>query len=285
MKNNDKLTRAAMASSDPSALAVLDDSTELAFPTQTDFVELPSQGRLYPENHPWHNKKSVEIKYMTAKEEDILTSKTYISKNIVLEKFLTSIIVDKNVPFDSILVGDKAALLVAARVTGYGEFYSPKVRCPACSAINELDVNLNELSKVLYEDVENLDFGEFSDDGTYLIKDLPVSKYNVNVKIFNGKDEKLMESLAEMKKKRNLPETTNTDFLKSIITSVNGESDRIKITNFINNLPAKDSQYIRIVYEQITPKIELKASLTCIDCLTESDVEVPIRSEFFWPKR
>lgn len=285
MKNNDKLMRAAMASTDPSALAALDDSTELAFPMQTDFVELPSQGRLYPEGHPWHNKKAVEIKYMTAKEEDILTSKTYISKNVVLEKFLTSIILDKSVPFDSILVGDKAALLVAARVTGYGEHYSPKVRCPACSAVNDLDVNLNELDKVLYEEIEQLDFGHFCDDGTYQIKDLPVSKYNVNVKILNGKDEKLMESLAEMKKKRNLPETTNTDFLKSVIHSVNGETDKIKITNFINNLPARDSQYIRIVYEQITPKIELKSVLTCNECLTESDVEVPISAEFFWPKR
>jgi hypothetical protein len=284
MKNNDKL-RAAMVSSDPSALAALDDSTELAFPTQTDFVELPSQGKLYPEGHPWHNKQSVEIKFMTAKEEDILTSKTYIAKNVVLEKFINSILVDKNVPFESILVGDKAALLVAARVTGYGEHYSPKVRCPACSTISDLDVNLNELNKNTYEDIEKLDFGSFGDDGYYEIKDLPVSKYNVKVKILNGKDEKTMESMAEMKKKRNLPETSNTDFLKNVIVSVNNETDKVKITNFINNLPAKDSQYIRIVYEQITPKIELKQTLVCTECMTESDVEVPISAEFFWPRR
>lgn len=284
MKNNDKL-RAAMVSSDPSALAALDDSTELAFPTQTDFVELPSQGKLYPEGHPWHNKQSVEIKFMTAKEEDILTSKTYIAKNVVLEKFINSILVDKNVPFESILVGDKAALLVAARVTGYGEHYSPKVRCPACSTISDLDVNLNELNKNTYEDIEKLDFGSFGDDGSYEIKDLPVSKYNVKVKILNGKDEKTMESMAEMKKKRNLPETSNTDFLKNVIVSVNNETDKVKITNFINNLPAKDSQYIRIVYEQITPKIELKQTLVCTECMTESDVEVPISAEFFWPRR
>jgi hypothetical protein len=94
-----------------------------------------------------------------------------------------------------------------------------------------------------------------------------------------------MESMAEMKKKRNLPETSNTDFLKNVIVSVNNETDKVKITNFINNLPAKDSQYIRIVYEQITPKIELKQTLVCTECMTESDVEVPISAEFFWPRR
>lgn len=283
MRNQDKLR--ALSSGNVDDLASLDDDNVLAFPTAIDIVPLPSQGKMYPEGHPWHNKESVEIKYMTAKEEDILTSKTFIAKHVVLEKFLRSIIVDKNVDIDSILVGDKVAISMAARVTGYGEHYKTSVRCSVCSHVNELDLNLKEFESTTYEDIASLDFGRFDGDGFYDIEDLPVTKANVKVRFITGKEEKLSESLAESKRKRGLPETSKTDFLKLVIVSVNGIDDRLKLDNFIKNLPAMDSKYIEMVYKKITPKVNLEYNLTCSECLAESDVEVPITSEFFWPKR
>ena len=107
-------------------------NTPLQFSTPTEFVELPSGGKNYPEGHPLHNVDSLEIRYMTAKEEDILTSRTLLKKGIAVDRMLQSLIIDKSISVDDMLTGDKNALIVAARVSGYGAEYSTSVSCPAC---------------------------------------------------------------------------------------------------------------------------------------------------------
>ena len=90
------------------------------FPTEE--VTLPSKGLLYPEGSPLKN-GVIEMKYMTAKEEDILTNQNLIERGTVIDKLLQSLIVTP-IDYNDLLVGDKNAILVAARILGYGKDYT-----------------------------------------------------------------------------------------------------------------------------------------------------------------
>ena len=107
------------------------DGGGFAFVVPTEFVELPSGGRFYADGHPLHGVESIEIRQMTAKEEDILTSRTLLKKGVALDRVIKNIIVDGRVDPDSLLVGDRNAIIVSMRVSGYGNDYTTKVACPA----------------------------------------------------------------------------------------------------------------------------------------------------------
>jgi hypothetical protein len=119
-RNNDERTGAKSAPDAPSVVLNKQAAETFNFSVPTEFVDMPSKGKYYPKEHPFHNKESVEIKFMTAKEEDILTSRALLKKGIAIDRMLQSILME-NVDVDSLLVGDKNALVVAARITGYGE--------------------------------------------------------------------------------------------------------------------------------------------------------------------
>ena len=97
---------------------------EVKFPTEV--VDLPSQGLLYPKDSPLSS-GTIEIKYMTAREEDILTSANLIKKGIVIDKLLEALIVDKSIKLDDMLLGDKNAILIASRILAYGKDYEVEV--------------------------------------------------------------------------------------------------------------------------------------------------------------
>ena len=94
--------------------------SEFKFPTEE--VELPSKGLVYPEDNPLSSGK-IEMKYMTAKEEDILTNENLIKNGTVLDKLLQSVIVS-DINYNDLIIGDKNAILVAARILGYGKDYT-----------------------------------------------------------------------------------------------------------------------------------------------------------------
>ncbi len=118
---------AATAPTTPAAPA------SLSYVTPTEFVELPSRGKFYSTDHPLHNKEVIEMRYMTAKDEDILTSPALLKNGVAIDRLIENLIVDKNVTANSLLLGDKNAVILAARISGYGEQYEVNVTCPACS--------------------------------------------------------------------------------------------------------------------------------------------------------
>jgi hypothetical protein len=273
----DEKPGAKKVDSPPPNLAPLD------FSTPTEFVELPSEGRYYPEGHPLHNESVVEIRHMTAKDEDILTSRALLKKGIALDRFLQNVLVDKRIDMNSLYVGDKNAILVGARITGYGPEYETQVTCPVCATINKFTFHLEE-GKV-YSGGE---FGDYdiveNHEGTFTIK-TPVTKLDVEVKLFTGKEEKYLMKSAEMKKKKNLPETSLTDQLHMMILSVDQRDDNITIRSFIDNMPARDARYIREAYDKIVPNVDLAQDFMCNTCDYETDrMEVPFTADFFWPK-
>ena len=116
----------------------------LHFVAPTEFVELPSKGMGYDESHPLCNKDTIEIRFMTAKDEDILSSRTLLKKGLAIERFLDNIIVDKSISASTLLVGDRNAIVIAARISGYGSEYQTSAQCPTCGDQQPMTFNLKD---------------------------------------------------------------------------------------------------------------------------------------------
>ena len=257
----------------------------LSFTMPTEHVELPSGGRYYPENHPLHNQETIEIKYMTAKEEDILTSPSLLKKGLTVERLLRSIIIDKTIDPQHLLVGDRNAIIVASRVTGYGADYQAQITCPACLTQNKWEIDLGEL-KTNAGGVDNAEGHQVTEgkySGEYDIV-TPKTNLTVTVKLLTGRDELNVAERAKKKKKHKQEETALTDQLRSLIVAVNGSRNESDIEKLINFLPAMDSRYIRNAYGKINPNLDMKGEFTCENCDYEDTLEVPLTAEFFWPK-
>jgi len=255
----------------------------LSFITPTEFVELPSKGAYYLPNHPLHNKEIIEIKHMTTKEEDILTSTALLKSGVAIQRLLESIIVDKNIKVDDLLLGDKNALIVAARSHGYGALYETSVTCPSCDVQQPYDFDLDSLEiHRASEEYTNEKGIKVTEQNTFLIP-LPKVDYTVEVRLLTGHDEKNINKISAHKKKRNLPENTITDFLRAMIISVNGVDDPNSLNEFINTLPALHARYIRKVYDKLVPSLDLEHDFKCTHCNHEGTLEVPLTTDFFWP--
>ena len=285
-RNNEDRLGAASSAADSSMAAMASgeaSSAPLTFSTPTEFVELPSRGRYYSEGHPLYNAETLEIRYMTAKDEDILSSRSLLKKGLAIDRFLSNVLVDKKIKIDDLLVGDKNAVLVASRITGYGEVYSTNVTCPACATNQTFDFDLSE-TKINYADDFEEHGVELTPDNTFIIH-LPKTDVDVEVKMLTGVDEKKLSKIIEHKKKHKLPETMTTDQMRMYIISVNGHDNKQTIESLIQNLPAADARHIRDIYGKVTPNVDLKHYFECETCGYEQLMEVPFTADFFWPKR
>ena len=270
------------AAADPVA-AVL-ETGGLDFATPTEFVDLPSKGQYYPENHPLHGKESIEIKYMTANEEDILSSKTLIKQGVAIDRLLKSVIIDNKVVPETLISGDRNAILVATRITGYGSEYQTKVACPSCMNSVDHSFDLSEVEIKTYDDTVEDETYSITDEGT-IVTVTPMTKITVEMKMMTGKDESYLSRLIESKRKKKLPETTLTDTLKILVVSLNGETSKDIINKFVRVIPARDSRFLRSVYEKASPNVDMTQDFECSTCGYVTDLEVPFTTDFFWPKQ
>ena len=256
----------------------------LAFSVPTEHVELPSAGRYYPTDHPLHQAETVEIKYMTAKEEDILTSPSLLKKGLTIERLLRNIILDKTINPQNLLSGDRNAIIIAARSTGYGESYNAKITCPSCYTSSEWEVDLNELVVTPggVGCAEGYDVTE-NEDATFNIR-LPKTGVVVTTRLFTGKEERSLSSALQKRKKHKLEENNLTQQLRTLIVAVNGSNNIADIENFINFVPAYDSRYLRTAYGKLMPNVDMTHDFECTNCSFEGQLEVPLTAEFFWPK-
>lgn len=237
------------------------------FKLPTEIVELPSKGLLYSEESGLKSGK-IEMKYMTAKEEDILTNQSYIKKGIVLDKLMQSLIVSK-ISYDELLIGDKNAIMVAARILGYGSEY--KFTYLGEEQIVDLSLLENkEMNEKLFG--KGINAFEFT---------LPHTGNKLTFKLLNGKDEKnIQRELDGLKKinKDHSPEISTR--LKYMITSVEGKSETKDIRDFVDNyLLAKDSRALREYVKKIQPDVDL----TFFPDGERDRVTLPIGINFFWP--
>ncbi len=288
MRNNEERTGAVQTPDSPAPSQPQTGQKGLSFVAPTEFVEIPSQGKFYPEGHPLHNVKTVEIRQMTAKEEDILSSKTLLKQGVAIDRFLQSVLVNQKLHSDSMLIGDKNALIVAARCTGYGHSYGTSITCPSCTSTSKLDIDLEEAAQRYSgyratDEEEPLEGVEGPDaNGSYFIT-LPVSKARFEVKLMTGRDEKAFSKRLEQRKKKKQAEAMMTDQFKTFTLSINGVGDLRQMYRFIDNLPVRDSRFLRTQYQKLSPALNLKHDFICPECGFEQEVEVPITAQFFWP--
>jgi hypothetical protein len=237
------------------------------FKLPTEIVELPSKGLLYSEDSELA-KGVLEMKYMTAKEEDILTNQSYIKNGTVLDKLMKSLIVSK-INFDDLLIGDKNAIMIASRILGYGSDYSFEYN----GETQNVDLSTLE-NKPLKEELFTSRTNEFSFT-------LPKSKNSVTFKLLTHKDEQDINRELEGLKKINKDESPElTTRLKHMITSVEGNREKKDIRNFVDNyLLAQDSRALR----EYTRKIQPDVDLTFFPSNGSNRVNIPIGVSFFWP--
>jgi hypothetical protein len=240
---------------------------EPKFNVPTETIDLPSKGLLYDPSSPLASGQ-IEMKYMTAKEEDILTNQSYIQKGIVLDKLFQSLIVS-DINYDDLLVGDKDAIMLAARVLGYGKDYTFSYDG------EEYTVDLTKFeNKELNESLFTKGVNEFAFT-------LPNSKIQITFKLLTHSDDKKIQAELEGLKKvnKNLSPELSTR-LKYIITSVNGERDVKTIREFVDQgMLAMDSRALR---EQIS-KVQPGVDLTFFPTDEEVGITLPIGLSFFWP--
>ena len=249
----------------------------------TQFVTLPSGGKYYPENHPLHNKETVEIKFMTAKEEDILTSKSLLKQGVAIDRLIESVLLDKTINVNSLLVGDKNALIVAARITGYGEEYETKVTCPSCGESDNFSFDLDpDRIKDMGSALE--DYSAVQTENNTFVVQVPMTKAKVECRLLTGADEMKTFKETQRKAKKKMTETMLTDQFKSFIVSVNGDSSPLTVRSFIQAMPARDSRHLRTFYSDITPNVDLSQIYECSSCGYSADMEVPLTADFFWPR-
>jgi len=283
--NNDRLgANTPNVDTSTPAIAVGPSTTTppLAWSTPTELVELPSGGRFYGEGHPLHGQDSVEIRFMTAKEEDILTSQSLIKNGLVLDRLLESVVTDKSIKATNLLVGDKNAILIATRITGYGSEYNTTISCPACEARQKYEFLLEEAKRTTTG--ENVEGVTLTDNGTFVFT-LPLLNIDVECRLLTGTDEQAMMKAQKQKKKLKLGETALTDQLRQIVVSIAGDNNSQTLASFINACPAKDSRAIRETYAKVAPNLTLHQNFSCGECGHEEEVEVPLTAEFFWPKQ
>jgi hypothetical protein len=263
---------------------------QLSFVIPTELVDLPSRGLFYPDGHPLKDQREVEIRQMTAKEEDILTNKSFIRKGIVVDRLIEAILVDRSIDVSTLLVGDKNAIMVAARKSAYGSSYDVTLTCQECSNKAAININLDDITVCDAEVIEEKSKTDTDlihtrlESGGVLVK-LPKTGWYVECKLLNGIDEKKLLALLDFKRKSDpAAEITLSEQLGLIIVAINTFTERSKIIEAIQYMPAYDAKYLRSVYQKLIPNVKIERKYLCGSCGIEQEVEVPFTQEFFWPK-
>ena len=251
------------------------EKPKFSFPTEE--VTLPSKGLLYDEDSLLKS-GVIEMKYMTAKEEDILTNQNFIKNGTVIDKLLQALIVTP-VKVEELLIGDKNAILVAARILGYGAEYEFKYPNPETGENELVSVDLTEAEDKFFD--ESL----LVNGGNEFEYELPTSKAKITFKLLTTADEKRIEQELKGLKKINKnasPELTTR--LKHMITSVNGEEDKKTVREFIDiALLARDSRALREHVSYVMPDIDLTFDVNFENGAVAEGVTIPIGVQFFWP--
>lgn len=246
---------------------------ETTFPTEV--IDLPSKGYLYPEKSPLSSGQ-IELKYMTAKDEDILTSQNLIAKGVVLDVLLDNLIVDKKIKVSDLLIGDKNAILIAARVLAYGKQYEFEVTSPVTGEPTTHNLDLTSLKDV------SVDFSKMTKGQNEFEFTLPTTDRVIKYKLLTSGDVDAIEKRAKSLSKISDIDRSLTTRLKHMILEVDGNSERSVVNNFVDNeFFAVDSRSFRKYISDNTPDIDLEISID-VDG-EEVDITVPMTVQFFWP--
>ena len=245
---------------------------EYNFPTET--IDLPSGGKFYPEGSPLRSGK-IDVKYMTAKEEDILTSTNLIQKGTVIDKLMESLIVTPGVKPDDLLVGDLNAVMIAARILAYGKDYPIEVGCGECQTRFNHTTDLSAL--------ETIEATEIPENGEFELT-LPTGA-KVTFRLLTRTDEKeIAAEVNALKKINGSIEADSTTRLKHIVTSFNGNRDRKTVREFAEAMIIRDVRALREAYRKVCPDVNFDLNIKCSNCGATVKARMPFGANFFWPE-
>ena len=251
----------------------------LDFITPTEYVDLPSKGR-YPQGHPLAGQDAIEIKYMTAKDEDLLTNRALLRKGKAIDRVIDNLIIDERIRGSSLYIGDRNAILIYARASAYGNMYNTKVTCPSCAAVSKQSFDLNE--NTVYHGDEYEEFGiEITENMTFKTV-LPLSNIVAEVRPLVGEDE---QAMIKNNKGKDGMQSLITSQMRQFCLSFNGYSESKVINHVINNMAAMDSKHLRNVFKAISPDLNITDTFECPECGHEEEMTVPFGADFFWPER
>lgn len=254
----------------------VEDLLGLSFVIPTEEVPLPTEGRFYPSSNTLHGRKSLEIKAMTAKEEDLLSSVSEGDNENLFNRLIQGLLVDQTVKSEDLHEEDKLALLLQARITGYGEEYNTTAFCENCNKSTEFIFSLRKSSVVPASKEAVYD----ADSDVYSL-DLPVSKINVKIRRLTDDDLKSLEKEKQKKDSLNIEFNTTVSKINKMIISANDISERTTILQLSEVLPAADAKNILNFHNGIYPKLSTKQTVACQVCGTEQEREVPLSWAFF----
>jgi hypothetical protein len=251
----------------------IEQTKNLGIPSE--LIELPSKGWYYPENHPLSSGK-LDMRYPTAKDEDVLTSKNLRKQKVALERFLQGLIMTPGVKIDDILTIDIFAIMIAARVLGFTKDYNVEVKDPDDSTHKQkLNIDLTQLEELEHEFLEeNKHINEFS----FI---LPAQKLEVKWKYLTYKEEN--EVTKNVTNIKTGVDETITSLLKKQIVEINGERNPERIINFVDNMLSIDSRALRLHIEKTKPGINSKINYTSSLTGEQHLIELPLTTEFFFP--
>jgi len=280
MRNNqDRLGAPEVPQASPEpAPAMAQQGADFSFVAANDIVELPSNGEFYPEGHALRESPTVEVRQMTAKEEDILLNQSYLKQGVVVEKLLHSLVITKDFKLDDLLIGDKNAILTQVRRSAYGDEYPVEAVCRSCMTKTENTFDLEECVRnkplTLVEGVERTEKNTF----TFIA---PKTKAKVETRFLTGADEKALADKEKKYKKHNVDFSASLETYKMIIVSVN--DDPSLVGSYVENMPLRDAKKLKEVMKEIQPGIEMKGQFVCPSCETEVEMDLPINFRFLWP--
>ena len=258
------------------AVAPTPNINPVGYSVPTDFVDLPSRGKFYNPQHPWHNKTSVEVRFMTTREEDIITSPVLAQKGLIFDKLVESVCVDRVLAKD-ISPGDKAAILINCRKNAYGDEYTFQSICDNCAEVYDKTIKLSEIKN------KEVDYQAYNitNHNTFVVE-TPLSKKSVEFKLFETTDEEFINLQIENRRKHNLPEEGVAITHRRLIVSVDGDNNPMTINSFVSSLLLKDSRYLQRCYVAVKPDLDLTYTHVCENCTHENEGGVPFGADFFW---
>lgn len=252
----------------------------ISFVVPTEIVRLPSGGTFYKEGSTLHGKQTLEIKQMTAKEEEILTNMSFLEDGSLLDRLLASILIDTTVDPEELFQGDRESLIYAARTMSYGPDYAVKQDCEACG---QETVFVYDLSKCSIS--ESKLEGVTLDDNSGLYKvTLPQSNINVSLRVLTNADQEYLTEQEERAKKLNIENSKTINFLKKVVVEANGVTDQNMLNKLFEVLPVLDIRKIRKISNSIIPTLDKKQEVACGNCGHVAEREVPFSLGFFWPE-
>lgn len=246
----------------------------------TDFVELPSKGKFYPKDSPLHGIEQLEVRFMTAREEDLLVSPGLQKAGLAIDRVIESLLVDKSISAKELLIGDKNAILMNIRKNAFGDEYEFSYACERCGNVNK---HKEYFSNLTIKEILPNDECSLTENGTILVK-LPKTGATVELKFLKGEDELAIDQIVQKRTANNLPPEALLTRYRYMFVSVNGNSDQEQIISFINSLPIMDSRFLRLRYSEMNPDVAFEYSSDCKKCGHTNKGGVPITVNFFWPE-